>query len=240
MGRGGRRLPAMADEALTAVILAGGRGEARDLLLEHQLRWLRDAGIESVVLCLRHKADEVRARFGDGSSCGVKLRYCVEEEPLGSAGTVKSLGAASLPEDILVLHGDLYADGDIRAMLKAHRERGAAATLAVHDCPGRKGHAGCPRVALGPSRAVVDFPESAPAGRATALSPLWVINRALLHLVAEGGPSDFVRDVLPSALRRGEAVFAHPIGGLLFDVESSEDYAALLKRLGAGRKEGKA
>lgn len=277
LGRGGRLLPPMAVEALTAIILAGERGErlggacvhqrpsrgptgrsasaldrdgdyvaklllpvGPELLLEHQLGWLRAAGFEIVVLCLRYKADEVRARFGDGSRHGVRLRYSIEEGPLGSAGAVKALGPASLPEDFLVLHGDLYADGNLRAMLKSHRERKALATLAVHDCPGLKGHAGCRRAVLGPSRAIVELPAAPTAAGATGLSPLWILNRSLLHLAGGGGPSDFIRDVFPAALRRGEPIFGHPFGGVLVDVESAEEYAGLLKRLGVARKARKA
>ena len=130
-----------------AVILAEGSGECLRLgqeyvpklllplggkpLLEHQLAWLSASGFETVILCLGYKADRVRAHFGDGSRWGVRLRYSVEEAPLGTAGSVKTLGAASLPEDILVLHGEVYGELDCRKMIDAHASHQGLATLAV-------------------------------------------------------------------------------------------------------------
>lgn len=229
---------------MIAVILADGHGECLrhegdytpwalipvggKPLLEHQLEWLRRAGFDEAVLCLGFKAPEVRARFGDGSALGFKLRYLVEDSPLGSAGAVKSLGPASLPENFLILYGDVYPGTDPVPLIDFHRKHNALATLAVHECAHPEG---CDPVVLGPSRRIVEFPIQRPAKGGTALSPLWIIRRALLHLVPETSPSDFVKDVFPAALRRNEPLVGYPEAGVLADLGAPDRYSQLQKQL---------
>src|SRR3989441_7096833 len=96
----------MADKALQAVILAGGQGtRLRPLTLARakpvvpllnrpflafQLALLREHGVTDVILAYSYRVDDVRAALGDASQLGVRLRYVVEKEPLGTGGGVKN------------------------------------------------------------------------------------------------------------------------------------------------------
>ena len=66
---------------------------------------------------------------------GVTITYVTEAEPLGTAGAIRfaadSLGDR-LEDRFLALNGDVLADLDLSALLRAHAERGAAATIALH------------------------------------------------------------------------------------------------------------
>jgi len=256
-------------ENLAAVIVSGGHGECQPVngenlpkallpvagrpLLEHQLEWLKTAGIDSAILCLDSKPEQIRARFGDGSALGIKLRYCVADVPRGTAGLIKSLGAASLPDDILVLFGDIYPRTDCSRMISLHRTHQALATLALHGC-GRKmpspgvscrGRAarcaelhGCAGevVALGPGQRIVDFPLCAAADQpGFALSPLWIIRRGIFHFVPDNLPSDFVKDVFPAVIKAGEALVGYHESGLLADIGSPQRYALFSQELAKKR-----
>ena len=88
--------------------MAGGRGERMrpwtdkvpkpmipiegKPLLEHQLEWLKRAGIREALMCLGYKAEVVQEYFGDGSRLGMRLDYHVETSPRGTAGCVKDIG----------------------------------------------------------------------------------------------------------------------------------------------------
>lgn len=231
---------------MIAVILAGGHGECLRLeedyvpkvllpvgekpLLEHQLAWLRRAGFEEVALCLGYKAEAVRSHFGDGSRFGVRLSYSVEETPRGTAGAVKALGLASLPDEILVLCGDIFPETEVSQMLDFHRSQQAMGTLALHPCGQGRHHVDCQPAIMGPSRAIVDFPPAPAPGAGSAVSPLWIIHRSLLHLAADSGPSDFLKDVFPAVLRRGEKLLGYHERGVLADIGSAEDYARFQER----------
>ncbi|MFA6002681.1 MAG: nucleotidyltransferase family protein, partial [Elusimicrobiota bacterium] len=138
----------MAIEELKAVIVAGGRGVrmrpwtddmpkpmmpvAGKPMLEHQLEWLRGAGVRRVVMCLGYKAEAVKDHFGDGRRWGLRVDYQVESAPRGTAGCVRDAWPI-LGGDVLVTYGDIFIDMNLAALEECHRRGGAAATLVLAD-----------------------------------------------------------------------------------------------------------
>src|SRR3954463_6013779 len=86
------------------IILAGGKGTrlkdrlgdfpkpmipiAGKPLLEHQIGLAPAHGFEEVLIFPCYRADLIQAHLGDGSRWGLRLRYVIEQEPLGTAGAV--------------------------------------------------------------------------------------------------------------------------------------------------------
>src|SRR5262249_30701646 len=130
--------------SLQAVILAGGMGTRLPppalnppkpvvpLLhvpfLYHQPSLLAAHGVTDVILSISHLPDTIRAIMGDGGAVGVRLRYVVEEEPLGTAGGVRN-AADLVAGRVVVLNGDVLTDLDLGAMLAAHEARRAQASI---------------------------------------------------------------------------------------------------------------
>src|SRR4029079_8041283 len=64
---------------------------------------------------------------------GMRLRYVVEEEPLGTAGPVRlAYDEGLLEERLFVLNSDVLTDIDLTAELEEHQRKDARATLALH------------------------------------------------------------------------------------------------------------
>ena len=58
--------------------------------LWHQLRLLRENGIERVVLCVSHLGEKVRDSVGDGKAFGLHIDYSFDGSTLlGTAGALK-------------------------------------------------------------------------------------------------------------------------------------------------------
>ena len=130
---------------VTGVVLAGGKGTRlrpftitipKPLLplgdvpiVEVVIRQMAAAGVGRVVLTLGHLAPLIQAMVGDGSRWGVPVSYSMEDEPLGTAGPLRLLEDPA--EEILVMNGDILTTLDYGALFRAHRERGAWATIAV-------------------------------------------------------------------------------------------------------------
>ena len=131
---------------MKAVILAGGEGtRLRPLtsnqpkpmmplvnrpMLEHIISLLTRHGFDDVVVTVAYLANQIRDYFGDGSDFGVRMRYATEDEPLGTAGSVRN-ASAELDDTFLVISGDVLTDIDLSALVDAHRESGAIATIAL-------------------------------------------------------------------------------------------------------------
>jgi mannose-1-phosphate guanylyltransferase len=132
----------------TAVILAGGLGtrlypvtyeipkplipvQGRTLT-EHVLDVLKEHGVKEVILALGYRADQIQKYFGTGRKFGLKIKYVIEKEPLGTGGWMHLIKKKDIPkEDFIVLNGDNLFDIDFEKMLEVHKRTGALATDAL-------------------------------------------------------------------------------------------------------------
>ena len=126
MGGEGRRLRPLTDTRPKPMMPLVDRP-----FVAHQIDLLRRHGVEDIVFSCGYRPDALRAHFGDGSEAGVRLRYVVDPEPLGTAGAVKN--AEDLLDDapFLVLNGDILTDLDLGAVMRAQRDSGATGVIAL-------------------------------------------------------------------------------------------------------------
>ena len=129
------------------VILAGGKGTrlkdrlgdlpkpmipiAGKPLLEHQIELARAHGFTDVLLFVHYRADLIQQHLGDGSRFGLRLKYIVETEPLGTAGATLA-GFDQLADRFAMMYGDTMVNIDLTRLWNAHESSGADATLFLH------------------------------------------------------------------------------------------------------------
>jgi mannose-1-phosphate guanylyltransferase len=102
--------------------------------LGYQLALLREHGVTDVILACSYRVDDIRQALGDGERLGVRLRYVVETEPLGTGGGVRN--AADLSRGtVFVLNGDVLTDADLTAMRRLHDARGSRTTIFLVPVP---------------------------------------------------------------------------------------------------------
>jgi NDP-sugar pyrophosphorylase family protein len=202
--------------------------------LEIQLTLLRDQGARRFVLCVGHRADQIRALMGDGSRLGVQLDYSAESGPLLGTGGALRLAERFIEPRALVLNGDTYLAADYARLYTQHiEERSRAdvvATLALArlDESGRFG-----TVLLEPSgRYLAGFHEKQQDHERTGAGWLnagaYVIERDLIDLIPPGVPCSLERDVFPAALSGGRPLAAFPCAQPFFDIGTPDDFHAFL------------
>lgn len=116
----------------TALVLAGGADS--DCLINingrpviaHALDHLAEEGVEQVFVATG--SDDVEAALE--GEWGFDLEFVREEEPLGTAGSLREI-AEEVDETFAVLNGDVLADVDLADMRAAHAETDALATIAL-------------------------------------------------------------------------------------------------------------
>src|SRR5258707_11899893 len=74
-------------------------------MMEHIVGLLRRHGFEEIVVTLAFMPNAIRTYFGDGSEFGVRMVYATEEQPLGTAGSVRN-AMEELDDRFLVISGD--------------------------------------------------------------------------------------------------------------------------------------
>jgi len=133
---------------MRAIILAGGKGRRlspytitfpkpmvpiSDMpILEIVIRQLKTAGFNHITLAVGHLAELLMAYFMDGSKWNVKIDYSRETKPLGTAGPL--LLVKDLPENFIVMNGDVLTTLNYRDLYDNHLKTGAELTIACHRC----------------------------------------------------------------------------------------------------------
>lgn len=101
-------------------------------LLERNIRYLQQFGINDVVVNVHHFADQVAAAIAQSGGWGSRVRISDERAAVLETGG-GLLHARHLLEssDFLTLNVDILTDLDLRAMMAFHQQQGALITLAV-------------------------------------------------------------------------------------------------------------
>jgi mannose-1-phosphate guanylyltransferase len=231
-----------------ALVLAGGEGtRLRPLtyttpkpvmplagrpFLSFMLDWLRDHGVDEVILSCGFMSDGVKRVLGDIYD-GMRLRYVIEQEPLGTAGPVRlALDEGVLEERLLVLNGDVLTDIDLTAELAQHESSGARATLALYPVDDTASYG---VVLTDAGGRVTQFIEKAegtpPTNRINAGA--YVIEREVVETIPAGRAVSFERELFPALV--GEGLYGFAAEGYWIDIGTPERYLEATWDLLAGR-----
>ncbi len=224
---------------MKTVILAGGEGTrlrpltsntpkpmmpiANKPMLEHIVNLLASHGFDDIVVTVAFLANQIRDYFGDGSDFGVTMRYATEDSPLGTAGSVRN-ASAELDDTFLVISGDVLTDLDLTALVKAHRDAGAAASIALKhvENPLEFGI-----VITRPDGSIERFLEKPTWGQVfsdTINTGIYVVEPEVFDFIPEGEVVDFSGDVFPALLARGHLLHGHVTEDYWEDVGTLDAY----------------
>jgi NDP-sugar pyrophosphorylase family protein len=225
---------------LRAVILAGGEGtRLRPLtlalpkpvvpvvdrpFLRHQLDLLSRIGVDDVVFSIAYQPDRVRAVFGEGAAVGKRIRYAVEETPLGTGGAVKN-AEPWLDDTTIVFNGDVLTDVDLPAVVETHRRTRAAATLVLTPVPNPSAYGLVETDAEGRVRRFIEKPDPAQVTTDTINAGIYVLDTATLALMPPAVNHSIERAFFPALLARGDRVTAHVHRGYWIDIGTPEKYS---------------
>ena len=191
--------------------------------MQHIIELLRTHGFDDIVVTVAYLPQVIRGYFGDGDELGVRMQYSVEESPLGTAGSVRA-AAELLDDTFLVISGDALCDFDLTALVAHHRERGAAATIALKrvDNPLEFGV-----VITDEEGRIERFLEKPSWGQVfsdTINTGVYVLEPSVLRAIPENEPYDFSKQLFPDLLERGRPLYGWFAEGYWQDVGTLEQY----------------
>jgi len=235
-----------------AVVLVGGEGTRlrpltytmpKPLLpignvafLERQLAWLARHDVDEVVLSLGYLPDAFVEHFPDGHCGGVRVRYAVEEQPLGTAGGVRyAADQAGIAERFIVCNGDVLTELDLTALVRFHDQRGADATIHLARVPDPSAFGVVPTADDGEVKAFVEKP---PPGRAPTNwinAGTYVLEPSVLAGIPPGLTVSIERETFPRMLDHPRHLFAYRSDGYWLDIGTPEKYLEAHSDVLAGR-----
>lgn len=203
---------------MLVLILAGGRGKRLGKItenipkpmlkigalpiLEHQINLLKKYGFKEVVILTHYLSEVIERYFKNGKKWGVKISYCREDQPMGTAGGMKEM-ENKLKKDFLVLYGDKMLDMDIARLVKFHKSRRTCCTLVLHPTSHMEDS---DLVEIDENQRIVAFhPKPHPSDqnfRNLVSAAVYVISPRILKYVKRGAKADFGKDIFPKILKK--------------------------------------
>ncbi|HEX8743121.1 MAG TPA: NDP-sugar synthase [Thermoleophilaceae bacterium] len=222
---------------MQALVLAGGEGtRLRPLtltvpkpamplagrpFLTFMLDWLAGHGVTEAVLSCGYRSDGVRRVLGDIYD-GMRLRYVIEEEPLGTAGPVRLAADEGLLADrFLVLNGDTLTDFALSAEVAQHERSGAQGTLALVAVEDTASYGVVPTDEEGRVVEFLEKVENPPTNRINAGA--YVLEASVAERIEPGRAVSFEREVFPRMAAEG-VLYGYPAEGYWIDIGTPERY----------------
>jgi NDP-mannose synthase len=222
---------------MRAVIMAGGLGSRlapyttvlpKPLMpltdrpvIDVVLRQLVRAGVEGVLISVGHLGSLIESWVKSEADYGVPVSFLYEEEPLGTAGALKNIGATD--GTFLALNGDILTTLSFAELTDFHRNTGATATMAVKE---RTVDVEYGVVHTDETGSVVSLEEK-PRLPYTVSMGVYAFEPAIVEHIAAGERVDFP-DLLMRAMGAGERVVAYPFDGYWRDIGNRDDYEAAI------------
>lgn len=238
---------------MKAVVMAGGVGSRlRPLTIErpkpmvpivnkpvlgHILDLLKQHQITEVIITVQYLANLIQDFFGDGSSFGMKIHYCVEETPLGTAGSVKK-AQELLNDTFLVISGDALTNINLTKLVAYHHNVKTLATLALFSLPNPTEYG---VITINSQGQITRFQEK--PGRGTVMSDhvntgIYVLEPEILDFFDPNTPFDFAKDLFPMVHERGEPLYGYIASGYWCDVGNIPEYMRATADALHGKVEG--
>ena len=82
-------------------------------VMEYIIELMKNAGITDIAVTLMYMPHIITEHFGDGSKFGVRIKYYIEDTPLGTAGSVKN-AQEFFDDTFIIVSGDSLTDIDIK------------------------------------------------------------------------------------------------------------------------------
>ena len=184
-------------------------------IISYALRWLDDAAVPGLTVCLNGESGDVRRAVEEEAGLRSPVVFHEDRTPRGTAGIARDAAQATTASTFLVVNATAIPAIPPRALLDFHRSSGAVVTVLVRREPGL--------VAAGVGLS--------PAG-------VYVFDRRALDLVPAQGFQDIKETFLTSLHEAGERVAMFESDGPGTRVLDPETYLAANERLIARAVEG--
>ena len=214
VGGAGTRLRPLTYVVPKCLLPVGGKP-----MLERTLRYLEGYGIREFVLCVAYLKKQIMDIFKDGAPLGVEIQYAEAEQPMGTAGQLKT-ASGFIDGPFLAMNGDIITNLNVANLVATHRKKEGIATVALKEFGVRipYGH-----VIVDNDARVTAFEEK-PTLSYMANAGVYVIEPRLLESIPQGRVCSLETETFPSLISKGERINSYYEPAYWADVGSMADF----------------
>ena len=192
---------------------------------EHQLAMAKAAGITEIVLATSYLSEVFTPYFGDGSKWGMRIKYAVEKEPLGTGGAIRN--AAKLlgtNESVVILNGDVLSSHNLSEQIRQHEAHDADVTLHLTEVKDARAFGCVPTDGDGRVTAFLEKMENPLTNQINA--GCYVFNPRIISTIPLDTVVSVERETFPQLVDSGAKVFGYLENAYWLDIGTPR---ALLK-----------
>jgi NDP-sugar pyrophosphorylase family protein len=242
----GERLRPLTDSTPKPLLELGGRP-----LIHYPIAMLRRAGVTDVAINVHHLGGRIQSALGRGAREGVNIIWSPEPKLLGTGGALNVLRSFLGDDTFIIVNSDTILDLDLAAMIAAHRDRAALATIALYRAPNADYYSEVQidsqsrirRIRLlkrREPREFDDFPRDLEPGIAESLESFMycgviVAEPAVLDLIPPNPPWSLMHGLFAPMVANALPVFGFVHRGLFRTVDDLKSYEALRQEFESGK-----
>ncbi|MBU1026613.1 MAG: NDP-sugar synthase [Candidatus Margulisbacteria bacterium] len=225
---------------MKAIIIAGGLGTrlrpltnnipkpivpvANIPFVVHQIEHLVRHGIDEVILNLHYLSHEIKKILDDGKQWGIKIRYSIEEHPLGTAGAVKNAEQFFDEGPMVIFNGDVVTDLNISKLINYHREKKALVTLALTEVEDPTAFGLVITDNDGRVKQFLEKPSWEMVTAKTINAGTYVVDPKIFANVPKNEKYSFERQLYPGLLKKGEPIYGYLSDAYWIDIGTPAKY----------------
>jgi NDP-mannose synthase len=186
-------------------------------ILEVIIRQLMRHGFTHVTLAVNHHANILKAFFEDGNRWGIHIDYSLETKPISTIAPLSLI--PDLPENFLLMNGDVLTDFDFSGFFERHIACGRLFTIAAIR---RWQLIDYGVLQIDSSHRLTGFSEK-PQTEYLVSMGVYAVNRRILQFVPPDSKYGF-DDLMKDLLGKEEPVAVEPYDGYWLDIGRPDDY----------------
>ena len=219
---------------MRAVILAGGRGTrlmpyttvfpkplvplgGKYSILEIVVMQLSRAGFTHITMAVNHLSHLIMAFFGTGERWNLKIDYSFEEVPLSTIGPLTLI--KDLPENFLVMNGDILCNLDFRSFFLNHCQSDTDVSVSAYP---REVKIDFGVLACDENQQLVGFHEK-PVYHFDVSMGIYALNRRVIEKLPVGKPYGF-DNLMLDGIKNKNPISIKKFDGYWLDIGRPDDY----------------
>lgn len=182
-------------------------------VMGHIIDHLRHYGITEIMVNVQYLGHKIVEVLGDGSAYGVSISYSHEDKLWGDAGGLKRCEAFfrdGSDDTLMVVGGDDLSDMDFGAVIAAHKEKNATATIGVKPVEDPSAFGIAVTDSAGFITRFQEKPKPGTAFSNLANTGVYVFNTSVFDTIPAETFYGFGNNVLPGLLAAGKPLVAVP------------------------------
>ncbi len=192
-------------------------------VMEYSIELLKKYGINDIAVTLAYMPTEITDYFGNGEKWGVTLHYFIEDEPLGTGGSVKN-AEPFIDDTLIIISGDALTDLHIEKAITYHREKNSKATLVLRneEVPIEYGV-----VITDETGKIIQFVEKPSWGEVfsnTINTGIYILEPEVLDYFNRGDQFDFSKDLFPKLLKDQVPMYGYVMEEYWCDIGDLNSY----------------